>query len=375
MNKRFLMLGFAIWACSLSAMAQQPAGNKSLPSIDQQATEKSDGSASDLVAQGKTLYRTAKFKLALAKFEAALGQEPDNDEALGLAAETAFRLDSQGAARDYFLKRAGLSGQKDSVKAYSYYRAAMTCWREAHDLVAKYVDLKNGKPVPTLPESTQGDVSDVIAKGLEYASRALSLRSEFADAYNIRNLLDSEAALASNSDSDAKNHWQKALDDVRMALSMAKPMADSKAAEAADFNYPTIRISEFSKTTEEQSQQSDEMLKILEGGKPLKRVAANFSTVRTAAAKSSDPADSAFSGKVKVEVLISTEGKVVFTHIVDGRSDLNSAAILAARGWTFEPAMLDGQPVQISSVISFETKLASRAQTPSTTPSATSKKP
>ncbi|MBS1791107.1 MAG: energy transducer TonB [Acidobacteria bacterium] len=363
----FLTLGLAIIACSLPARAQQPIGNKSLPQNDQQSSpEKSDAPAADLVAQGKSLYRTAKFKLALAKFEAALGQEPDNDEALGLAAETAFRLDSQGAARDYFLKRAGLPGQKDSVKAYSYHRAAMTCWREAHDLVAKYVDLKNGKPVPSLPESTQRDVSDVIAKGLEYASRALSIRSDFADAYNIRNLLNSEAALAADTDSSAKNHWQKALDDVRMALSMSKPMADSKAAESADFNYPTIRISEFSKTAEEQNQQTDEMMKILEGGKPLKRVQANFRS--TFPSKSNDPDDSAFSGKVKVEVLISTEGKVIFTHIIDGRSDLNSAAILAARGWTFEPAMLDGQPVQISSVISFETKLA-RAQTPSSLPS------
>jgi len=73
-------------------------------------------------------------------------------------------------------------------------------------------------------------------------------------------------------------------------------------------------------------------------------------------------------GKVKVEVLISTEGKVIFTHIVDGRSDLNSAALVAARGWTFEPAMFDGQPVQLSGVISFDLKPP--APKPTTPPAA-----
>ncbi|HMV51965.1 MAG TPA: energy transducer TonB, partial [Blastocatellia bacterium] len=75
-------------------------------------------------------------------------------------------------------------------------------------------------------------------------------------------------------------------------------------------------------------------------------------------------------GKVKVEVLVSTDGKVIFTHVVDGRSDLNGAAIVAARSWTFEPAMLDGQPVQVSGVITFDMKpgRAKSAPAPAKTP-------
>ena len=363
----FLAFGLALFVCASQANAQQTAANKPSAKTEPQVSpEKSDAPAADLVTQGKALYRTAKFKLALAKFEAALTQEPENDEALGLAGETAFRLDSQAAARDYFLKRAELPGQKDSVKAYSYHRAAMTCWREAHDLVAKYTELKSGKATHHLPESSQQDVSEIIANGIEYATRAVNLRSSFADAYNIRNLLHSEAALAAGDEAEAKNHWQKSLDDVRMALSMAKPLVDNRAADSADFNLPTVRVSEFSRTKEEEDQQSDEMLKVMEGGKPLKRVQPIFPTSRPA--KPGEPIETVVkspstSGKVKVEILVSTEGKVIFSHIIDGRSDLNSAAILAARGWTFEPAMLDGQPVQLSGVISFEIKPV-RAQAP-----------
>lgn len=360
MKTILMALGLILFAWQNQAAAQQSAGNKSSPKAEQQTKEeKPDLTAAELTTQGKALYRTARFKLALAKFEAALKQEPDNDEALGLAAETAFRLDSQAAARDYFLRRADLSGQKDSVKAYSYHRAAMTCWRETHDLVAKYIEVKNGKVAHNLPESTQQEIAEIIANGIEYATRSLNLRANFADAYNVRNLLHAEAALAANDETAAKDHRQKSLDDLRMALSMAKPLSDSKAAEAADFNYPTIRISEFARTKEEQEQLADEMMKNIEGGTPVKRTQAIFPSSRPAKPADSNDATAKTaysSGKVKVEVLVSTEGKVIFSHIIDGRSDLNSAAILAARSWTFEPAMLDGQPVQISGVISFDLK-------------------
>jgi TonB family C-terminal domain len=369
MKTILLALGLILVGFQGQIVAQTPAANK--PATQKAEQEKPDLPASELITQGKALYRTVRFKLAMAKFEAALKQEPDNDEALGLAAETAFRLDSQAAARDYFLRRADLPGQKESVKAYSFHRAAMTCWREAHDLVAKYIEIKNGKATNNLPESTQQDVGEIIAKGIEYATRALNLRSNFADAYNIRNLLHAESALAATDDTMAKNSWQKSLDDLRMAQTMSRSAYPEK--NTADFNFPTVRISEFARTREEQDQQSDEMLKIIEGGKPVKRVQAIFPAIRPGRPVEPGGAvsrDSATPGKVKVEVLVSTEGKVVFSRIVDGRSDLNSAAILAARAWTFEPALLDGQPVQVSGVISFDLKSAKP-----TTSSAPAKKP
>jgi TonB family protein len=67
-------------------------------------------------------------------------------------------------------------------------------------------------------------------------------------------------------------------------------------------------------------------------------------------------------GKVKVEVLISATGEVVFGHIVDGRPDLNGAAILAARAWKFEPAKFEGKQVQVSGMITFDMKPAGRRQ-------------
>lgn len=359
--------------------------------VGAQAQEKPEIPVADLITQGKTLFRTAKLRPALTKFEAALKQEPDNDEALGLAAETAFRLDNQTSAREYLTRRAELSGQRDSVKAYCFQRVAMTYWREAHDLVAKHSEIKDSKIVYDLPEEARDEAEEKIKKGINDAERALELRNDYADAYNIRNLLFAEAALAAEKEEKAEEYRRKSLEDLQMALTMARP--ESKITDAADFNYPTIRISEFSQNKLDDEKYAGPMLNAIEGGKPIKRLQATFPSVRPSKS-TADPKDpsgkgvtsdgGAYSlgtgrgaltaayapGKVKVEVLVSTQGKVIFTHIVDGRSDLNGAAIVAARSWTFEPAMLDGQPVQVSGVITFDMKpgRAKPAQTPATKP-------
>lgn len=386
---------FCFWGSTICAQ-QSNANNpsKSTPSparksegAEQAASqEKREIPAAELLAQGKTLFRTAKLRPALAKFEAALKQEPDNDEALGLAAETAYRLDSQATAREYFTRRAELMGQRESVKAFCFQRVAMTYWRESHDLVAKHAEIKQDEISYELPDETRAEATEKINNGIEQATRALELRNDFADAYNIRNLLYAEAAMAAAEPEKAEEFRQKSLDDLRMALTMAKPVYDSKATDAADFNYPTIRLSEFALTKQDDEKFAGPMLKSIEGGRPIKRIAAVFPSVRPSKS-TTDPKDpsgkgvtadgGAYSlgtgrgaltaayapGKVKAEVLVSTEGKVIFTHIVDGRSDLNGAAIVAARGWTFEPAMLDGQPVQVSGVITFDLK-PGRAKTP-----------
>lgn len=333
--------------------------------------------AAELIAQGKTLYRAAKFRPALIKFEAALRLEPGNDEALGLAAITAFRLDNQATAREYFLRRAELSNQRDSVKAYSLYRAALTYWRVAHDLIAKYGEVKEGRVVFALPEDKSEEARAHIDNGLNYIERALGITKNFPEAYNVRNLLQAEAALLVADSSKAEEHRQESIESLRRALTLARPAPEGKAAEAADFSYPTVRVAAFTLNKEDDETLDDPMLRLITGGRPIRRVAARFPGVRPPKPSSdaTDPTNKGLTpeggatsvgagrgaltaaylpGKVKIEVLVSTAGKVIFAHIVSGRSELTGAAVLAARGWTFEPATFEGRPVQISTVLAFE---------------------
>jgi len=342
------------------------------------AQTKSTPSVAQLIDQGKELYRTQRFNPALAKFEAALKMEPNNDEALGLAAVTAFRLDNQPQSRDFFARRAGLPGQKDSVKAFSYYRVALTYWREVHDLVAKFAEIKEGKVVVDVPEENQADVRSKIKNGLEYAGKALAISKNFAEAYNVKNLLHAESSLSAGDEEGALEHRKLSIESLRRAMELSKAPVGAKVGEMADFSQPTIRVSEFAHTDEDENKIDDPMKRLITGGRPVKRMEAVFPSARPA--KVSNPKDpsakgvtsdgGAYSlgagrgaltaaytpGIVKVEVLISATGDVVFAHVVDGRSDLNGAAIMASRAWKFEPAKFEGKQVQVSGVITFDMK-------------------
>ena len=352
--------------------------------------------AKELVEQGKQQYRLARFKQALTKFEAALKLDPDHDEALGLAGITAFRLDNQQQARDWFLHRAELSNQKDSVKAYSYYWAALTLWRQAHDVIGKHGGVKDGKPVFELSEQDAAEANGHLASGLDYIGRTLTITPDYAEAHNVKNLLHTEAAFIADDEEKAADARRQAVAELRKAMELYRRPNDPKAAATANFGVPTILVAEFGKTKDEEAKLDDPMMKLIEGGRPLTRAAAAFPSARPpkTPGNPSDPSATgvtaeggAFSlgagrgalnaaylpGTVKVEVLVSTTGSVVFTHVVDGRSDLNAAAVLAAKRWSFAPAKFEGKPVQVSGVITFNLKPPSGK--PAATPTPASKPP
>jgi len=62
-------------------------------------------------------------------------------------------------------------------------------------------------------------------------------------------------------------------------------------------------------------------------------------------------------GEVSVEVIISPEGRVESVRIVSGHPLFLNAARDAARGWRFEPTILNGVPVRVTGVITFVFKL------------------
>ena len=334
----------------------------------------STSSVTTLILQGKDQYRKARYPQALQKFEAALRLEPLNDEALGLAADTAFRLDNQVRARELFLARAQIAGQKDSVRAFCFYSAALTYWRVAHDIVAKACVVNSAKLTCPIPDKEKGDFNAAVAAGLDFADKAMRINANNASAHNLVNLLNSEAALASSEPAEITRNKDNAVAALKKSISIGKSAASSQTAES-NFNLPTVRIGEIPATSSD-AYSDDPMVGLIKGGIPVTRVAPQFpSASRSRSRDTSDPSTTgvtdkggAYSlgsgrgaltaayrpGTVKVEVLVSKSGDVVFAHVVSGRDDLNVAAIVAARKWKFAPATFDGTPVQLSGVITFD---------------------
>jgi tetratricopeptide (TPR) repeat protein len=341
-----------------------------------QAEPKTEIGAEQLITQGKALLKTNKHPQALAKFEAALKLEPERDDALGLAADLAYRLDDQVKARTWFLRRAELSNQKDSIRAYCFYRTALSYWRNAHDEIAMYGTYQAGQTVFKLTEKSLAVAEEQITSGLYYADRALSLTNQYAEAHNLKNLLHSEWARIGSDETVMAEQQRLALTELRRALALSKDK-DPKTL-TADFGTPTMLVGEFAPTKADEEDSTEPATPLLAGGNVLTRVDAIFPSAR--AIRRPDPGDDSASGvtkdggayslgsgrgaltaaytpgKVKVEILISITGEVVFAHIVQGRSDLNGAAVVAARKWKFKPATFEGEPVQLSGVITFDMK-------------------
>jgi len=328
-----------------------------------------------LILQGKDQYRKARYVQALQKFEAALKLEPLNDEALGLGADTAFRLDNQVRARELFLARSQIAGQKESVKAFCLYSTALTYWRVAHDIVAKVCVVNGTKLTCPLPDKERSDLNAAVSAGLDFAEKALLISANNASAHNLINLLNSEAALAASDADESMRRKDLAVAALKKAISIGSNAGSPQTAES-NFNLPTVRIGEIPATSSD-IYSDDPMVSLVKGGIPVTRAAPAFPSagIRSKPKETSDPSATGVtdkggayslgagrgaltaaysSGTVKVEVLVSKAGDVVFVHVVNGRDDLNGAAVLAARKWKFAPATFEGTPVQISGVITFD---------------------
>lgn len=329
--------------------------------------------ARQIIVQGLELYRQGKFDLASKKFMAALKLEPENDEALGYGSLTAYQLGNQAVARELFHKRAELPNQKPSVRTYCTYMVALTEWREARELVARRGEIVENRVEYKLPENEAAQASELIANGLSDIEKALALKPDYLEAKSIKSLLLAESAALETDPAKAANLKKKSLAILKEILQTAKSGSN-------DFGSPTLRVGEFGSTDDEQSKLSDPELKLVHGGRPLTREVAYLPVITVNPTKgktdgagvgpgggavSVGPGQGALrsskqetvplkAGKAKVEVLISTAGKVEFARILDGPGPTTAAAIAAAKKWTFSPPVFEGHPVQLLGVITFD---------------------
>jgi TonB family protein len=64
-------------------------------------------------------------------------------------------------------------------------------------------------------------------------------------------------------------------------------------------------------------------------------------------------------GSVEVEVVVDEQGNIESAKAVSGHQLLRDAAVDAARQWVFAPTLLQGKPVKVKGIISFEFALSS----------------
>lgn len=59
-------------------------------------------------------------------------------------------------------------------------------------------------------------------------------------------------------------------------------------------------------------------------------------------------------GEVILQAVISSDGEVVATHVLSGHRLLRGAAVSAVKQWRYRPYVLDGRPVDVSTIITVD---------------------
>jgi TonB family protein len=99
------------------------------------------------------------------------------------------------------------------------------------------------------------------------------------------------------------------------------------------------------KTTPESKEISADKKGRVDPGSALKKVAPTYPP---------EAREALVSGKVQVQVIISEEGQVVEATAISGPELLREAAVQAARQWVFKPTRLDGAPVKVQGILTFD---------------------
>jgi protein TonB len=56
-------------------------------------------------------------------------------------------------------------------------------------------------------------------------------------------------------------------------------------------------------------------------------------------------------GSVILQAVVSREGKVLTTHVLEGHRLLRGAASNAVRQWRYQPYLLNGQPEDVATIV------------------------
>lgn len=125
--------------------------------------------------------------------------------------------------------------------------------------------------------------------------------------------------------------------------------------------FALLAISICMTTAHAQGAQSPEVPKIIRKsggvlqGSATKRVAPTYPPLAKAAR---------VSGAVVIEITLNEEGNVIAARAVSGHPLLKDAAVAAARGWTFKPTLLQGEPVKVIGTITFNFNLDTKEELP-----------
>ncbi|MFN0122386.1 MAG: hypothetical protein ACKV2V_17975 [Blastocatellia bacterium] len=172
----------------------------------------------------------AAYKLALDKSE-TLKNEKDKcsirDNAIGYLAKIYEDKDDEAERRNWLLERTKGDCATVDVKAGTFYSIGVQYWKCAYDQTQRYADKQKaaGDPFHYRQIYTPEDkkkFDDCLVKALEYLDQALSIKSDYSDAFSYKSLCIREKQKTTNVEADRKKFNDEATILAKKAIDLAK---------------------------------------------------------------------------------------------------------------------------------------------------------
>lgn len=258
-------------------------------------------------------------------FLQVLAVEPNNAVAMGSIASISLNQRRWADARGWYEKMIAL----DPRNADAYYSLGYIAWSEwypSYLQARKNLGMKQEDPGPIPSLSVREDLrarfGSILAVGIANLQKALEVNPRYDDAMAYMNLLIRERADLS----DTPEEWRKdvAVADqwVQKALDTKKMKAEAQSSAQAGTVPSRIRVAA---AVEEQ--------------KLIRRVEPVYPPLGVQAR---------VQGIVRLSLNLSKEGTVQDVTVLSGHPLLIPAALEAVKQWIYQPTLLNGAPVEVT---------------------------
>jgi TonB family protein len=298
----------------------------SLVALAQQTPAVTNAKLSDLLRKGDDLYKAGKFTDAIEVYKTALGEDANNDQAIGYIAYSYNKMGDSAQARDWMKRRVEIPGQSPSKRAQVLTDITLLYWDEAHLNIAASVATGN----KYLKPEESANARKLLAEGIDAAQRAVTIAPRSAKGFNLLNLLYRASAATEPDNAVRADLIAKADAALRLSVQFFEALGQPQSADI--WSVPTL-----SAINGAESGQAAHF------GAPTRK-------------NLPDALKDAKEGSVAVEVVISRDGKVLLPRVLAGQKKLGDAAASAVRQWEFEPSTFEGHAVQLLETISFPGK-------------------
>ena len=285
---------------------------------------------------------------AVAAYQDILNKDPQNEDAYKAILYLYSQMKNDEKVRELLLSRASDGSVPNEKRAEALVVLASQRWKCSYDITEQ----KENKTVEENPDRAgfkykmPADAGDFYKaqqcanEGLQLAEQAVALDENNPNALAYKANLLREAAKLAEMEGNQEQKAEYLRQYGEAMQTQMRAAREARKRSGGDEQDPSAPLQVVSPTADKKAVVSGG---VLNGKAIYKPMPAYPPEAKAAGAE----------GTVTVQILVDEEGRVVEAKAVSGHPLLRDAAVTAARNTRFSPTRLQGQPVKVSGVVTY----------------------